>query len=120
MPNATAFTAADRYLLLLDAEGQNPRHKADGMSNATAFIAADRYLLLLDAEGQNPRHKAEGMPNASHPELLIPQPEAQADFLRRGSASASGSIIHKTQGEKAVQRSSYLCSRYRSASNSPS
>ncbi len=35
-----------------DAEGQNPRRKADGMTNATAFTAADRYLLLLDAEGQ--------------------------------------------------------------------
>ena len=30
-------------------------HKADGMPNATAFTAADRYLLLLDAEGQNPQ-----------------------------------------------------------------
>ena len=29
-------------------------HKADGMPNATTFIAADHYLLLLDAEGQNP------------------------------------------------------------------
>ena len=65
MPNATAFIAADRYLLLLDAEGQNPRPKAEGMPNATAFTAADRYLLLLDADGQNPRHKADGMPNAT-------------------------------------------------------
>ena len=52
MSNATAFIAADRYLFLIDVEGQNPRHKADGMPNATAFTTADRYLLLLDAEGQ--------------------------------------------------------------------
>ena len=28
--------------------------KADRMPNATAFIAADHYLLLLNADGQNP------------------------------------------------------------------
>ena len=37
-------------------------HKAEGMPNATAFIATDRYLLPLDAEGQNPRRKADEMP----------------------------------------------------------
>ena len=31
---------------MLEAEGQNPRHKADGLLNATEFISVDCYHML--------------------------------------------------------------------------
>ncbi len=54
MPNATAFTAADRYLLLLDAEGQNPPRglaKLNAMSvysiGNNVFERVGRHVLPL-------------------------------------------------------------------------
>ena len=46
MANATEFISVDRYPVLLEAKGQNPRRKAEGMANATELISMDRYPVL--------------------------------------------------------------------------
>ena len=41
-----SLSRVDFYHLFLDAEGQNHRHKAEGMLKAPEFISVDRYPVL--------------------------------------------------------------------------